>query len=144
MLGRNCGKLIIEASEEASDGDSDAKPGSSDTSEILDTGSGADADEYLGRFSFRYPYAHLETLPEKISVSRLSPTVLDGNEKDGADREQKDLARRETHKGGQIQKNYDQGKRKDRKEGFLQLMGKESAQRKHLLSQKIRVKPTRS
>ncbi|MBE6702922.1 MAG: hypothetical protein E7585_05885 [Ruminococcaceae bacterium] len=29
------------------------------------------------RFAFRYPYEHLAKLPAKLSVSRLSPTVLD-------------------------------------------------------------------
>lgn len=32
------------------------------------------------RFSYRYPRAHLCTLPEKLSVSVLTPSVLDGTE----------------------------------------------------------------
>lgn len=32
------------------------------------------------RFAYRYPRAHLCTLPEKLSVSVLSPSVLDGTE----------------------------------------------------------------
>ena len=32
------------------------------------------------RFSFEYPFLHLTELPEKISVSRLYPTVLDGTD----------------------------------------------------------------
>ncbi len=32
------------------------------------------------RFSFVYPYAHLGKLPGKLSVSRLSPSVLDGSD----------------------------------------------------------------
>ena len=32
------------------------------------------------RFEFRNPNAHLESLPEKISVSKLSPSILDGTE----------------------------------------------------------------
>ena len=34
------------------------------------------------RFSFKYPHLHETTLPEKLSVSRASPTVLDGTESD--------------------------------------------------------------
>ena len=34
------------------------------------------------RFSFKYPYIHETTLPEKLSVSKASPTVLDGTEGD--------------------------------------------------------------
>lgn len=37
------------------------------------------------RFSFVYPNAHLTEMPEKMSVSRLYPTVLDGTESDGED-----------------------------------------------------------
>ena len=35
-------------------------------------------DELLERFDFKYPDAHKTRFPEKISVSRLSPSVLDG------------------------------------------------------------------
>lgn len=38
--------------------------------------------ELSERFAFRYPYIHETTLPEKLSVSRASPTVLDGTEGD--------------------------------------------------------------
>lgn len=34
------------------------------------------------RFSFKYPKSHLSALPEKMSISSLSPTVLDGNEEE--------------------------------------------------------------
>lgn len=37
-------------------------------------------DEFVRRFSFTNPLLHLETLPEKISVSKLSPTVLDNSD----------------------------------------------------------------
>ena len=37
-------------------------------------------DLLLERFSFKYPDPHLTTLPEKMSVSNMSPTVLDGSE----------------------------------------------------------------
>ena len=32
------------------------------------------------RFSFKYPNEHLTALPEKMSISKLYPTVLDGND----------------------------------------------------------------
>ena len=39
-------------------------------------------ENILKRFSFVYPREHLTTLPEKMSVSRLYPTVLDGADED--------------------------------------------------------------
>ena len=39
-----------------------------------------DYDEIMRRFNYKYPSAHLTTLPEKMSVSLMSPTVLDGSE----------------------------------------------------------------
>ncbi len=38
------------------------------------------AEEYLYRFTYVYPDAAMVELPEKMSVSRMSPTVLDGTE----------------------------------------------------------------
>ena len=35
-------------------------------------------EELKRRFAFSYPYPHLRALPAKLSVSRLTPTVLDG------------------------------------------------------------------
>ncbi len=40
-------------------------------------------EELIRRFTYKYPYAHVSELPEKMSVSRLSPVVLDGTD-DGA------------------------------------------------------------
>ena len=37
-------------------------------------------EELRRRFSFVYPHAHLGKLPGKLSVSRLSPSVLDGSD----------------------------------------------------------------
>ena len=37
-------------------------------------------DELVRRFTFEYPYKYITDLPEKMSVSRTSPTVLDGAE----------------------------------------------------------------
>ncbi len=39
-------------------------------------------EELIARFNYKYPLAHLTELPEKMSVSRLSPAVLDGTEED--------------------------------------------------------------
>ena len=41
--------------------------------------------ELCERFSFVYPYEYLRRIPGKLSVSRLSPTVLDGTEEEAAD-----------------------------------------------------------
>ncbi len=48
------------------------------TAEKAESDVGAElCDVYTERFNYVYPLSHLETLPEKISVSKLSPTVLD-------------------------------------------------------------------
>ena len=39
-------------------------------------------DELIKRFSYKYPKSHLTVLPEKMSISSLYPTVLDGNEEE--------------------------------------------------------------
>ncbi len=39
-----------------------------------------DKDELVRRFTFEYPYKAMTELPEKMSVSRTSPTALDGTE----------------------------------------------------------------
>ena len=39
-------------------------------------------DALVRRFTYKYPSPHLTTLPEKMSVSTMSPTVLDGSEAD--------------------------------------------------------------
>ncbi len=41
---------------------------------------GISKEEFLKRFNFVYPDKHITELPQKMSVSRLSPTVLDGTE----------------------------------------------------------------
>ena len=40
------------------------------------------ASELISRVDFKYPYAHLNKLPAKLSVSKLSPTVLDDVDND--------------------------------------------------------------
>ncbi len=39
-------------------------------------------DELIERFSFSYKSPHLTTLPEKMSISTIYPTVLDGNDEE--------------------------------------------------------------
>ena len=79
MLGRNCGALITDEHSSAEEG---AKaPQESEREEHNEKPSVAcSADEYLRRFTFENPLAYLERIPEKISVSKLTPTVLDGSE----------------------------------------------------------------
>lgn len=53
--------------------------------DVADSGNDIDttlADTLTQRFAYVYPDAHLTTLPEKLSVSYLYPTVLDGTEED--------------------------------------------------------------
>ncbi len=42
------------------------------------------AAEYRSRFTYTYPYAHLTRIPGKLSVSRLTPSLLDGTEEETA------------------------------------------------------------
>lgn len=41
------------------------------------------------RFSFKYPDEHLTVMPEKVSVSRLSPKILDGSEEEKSEEEKR-------------------------------------------------------
>ena len=43
------------------------------------------SEELVHRFTYEYPREHMTRLPEKMSVSRMSPTVLDGTESESAD-----------------------------------------------------------
>ncbi|MBQ9070139.1 MAG: UvrD-helicase domain-containing protein [Clostridia bacterium] len=86
MLSRQGGRLIIEsrdAEEEYSSlNEADSSPDMQAEAECCAIpDSEALTDELLGRFNFEYPYSHLETLPEKLSVSRLTPALLDDSEK---------------------------------------------------------------
>ncbi|MBR4835970.1 MAG: PD-(D/E)XK nuclease family protein, partial [Clostridia bacterium] len=47
--------------------------------EIQETDDGL-CDELTARFSFEYSKKHMTTLPEKMSVSLMSPTILDGTD----------------------------------------------------------------
>ena len=46
-------------------------------------------DTLKERFSFKYPREHLAVMPEKMSVSRLSPRVLDGTDEETLEEEEK-------------------------------------------------------
>ncbi len=48
---------------------------------LSDLESGSLKQKLSERFSFEYPLSYLERVPEKVSISKLSPTVLDENEK---------------------------------------------------------------
>ena len=78
MLGKSCGKLFIDGGgiEKIED---DATQ--EETTEVISLDAPTlSADEYVKRFSFKYGKAHLEKLPKKISVSKLSPAMLDTDE----------------------------------------------------------------
>ncbi len=48
--------------------------------ELENVGNSELEEELYRRFTYKYPRVHLTTLPEKISVSKAFPTVLDGTE----------------------------------------------------------------
>ena len=52
-----------------------------------------DVCEIKKRIDFKYPYAHLNKLPAKLSVSKLTPTVLDDIDNDAATLESFDEAK---------------------------------------------------
>ncbi len=78
MISRTCGKLVIESPA--------AEEGECESTAITSEGKlslyepDVTSEEYKSRFSFRYANSHLEKLPKKISVSRLSPAMLDTDE----------------------------------------------------------------
>ena len=80
MLGRNCGLLITDEAHAPSDTSQTETEEKADKTESKENAKGCGKDEYLKRFTFENPLSHLERIPEKISVSKLTPTVLDGSE----------------------------------------------------------------
>ena len=68
-----CGLSIYESGEDEAVEPTENLPEKTDTE--LEA-------ELIRRFTFEYPDYHLTTLPEKMSVSLMSPTVLDGSELD--------------------------------------------------------------
>ncbi len=82
LAGRKCGKLVFDtpALSAAQETIATANGGTEDVGTEHRGHNVLSAEDYRARFSFVYPLHALETLPEKISVSKLSPTVLDGTE----------------------------------------------------------------
>ena len=77
MLGKSCGKLLVGrgvAEEEKAYGEEIPEDRVEKAESVTPRIS---SDEYVSRFSFKYEKSHLERLPKKISVSRLSPAMLD-------------------------------------------------------------------
>ncbi len=64
------------------------------TETVGQTGAAANAEQVQAtlqeRFGYVYPHAHLTRLPAKLSVSRLSPTVLDVYDGDGTNAAEED------------------------------------------------------
>jgi len=79
MFSRNCGKLIIESAKRDEEEEKEETAESTDFRPEEATAH-ASARDYISRFSFEYKKSHLEKLPKKISVSRLSPAMLNDDE----------------------------------------------------------------
>ncbi len=89
LAGRSCGRLTVEpipaakggSTSDSENGNENGKNGNENTADADYTeksiGTETDADEYVRRFTYRSPIYHLQSLPEKISVSRLTPGMLD-------------------------------------------------------------------
>lgn len=78
MFSRTCGRLLISGALAESKALEESKIATEDLSEIKKAT--LTKEDYLSRFSFKYGKSHLERLPKKISVSRLSPAMLDADE----------------------------------------------------------------
>ncbi len=83
LLTATSGKTIIDSSNAKKLNDAYEAPTRSDkngAAEFKCHNASVTTEEYLRRFTYEYGLSHLEALPEKVSVSRLSPTVLDTGE----------------------------------------------------------------
>ena len=102
LVGKTVGRLIIDAPSGAYDtgaceiseadgtaitdknitdaSDADAAPDTPCVGEDAQPNNSVLRDEYVGRFTFVNPSRALESFPEKVSVSRLTPTLLDESE----------------------------------------------------------------
>ena len=72
----------------------EAVPTPTEASELSEEECANISDELTRRFTYEYPRAHMTRLPEKMSVSRMSPTVLDGTESESASLETVETKRR--------------------------------------------------
>ncbi len=63
----------------------DVVDASEDESLEIEGGVSGLADELAERFTYKYQSAHMIRLPEKMSVSRITPTVLDGTESEAVE-----------------------------------------------------------
>ena len=90
LMSKNCGTLTVEPAFDAFEDtakddftENSSEPESSDIYAVnYDGGLSFEeneelTNEFLRRFSFTPKSSHLESLPEKVSVSRLTPSVLD-------------------------------------------------------------------
>ena len=80
MIGRNCGKLFIEAYDSSNKEELPHTASKENTDDGTAPAEEISAEELARRFTFKSPDKVLETLPEKLSVSRLYPDILDGSE----------------------------------------------------------------
>ena len=69
-----CGRVETEEVERKDERHDETASADTDDSELY--------RELLSRFEYEYPNSSLTVLPEKMSVSLMSPTVLDGSEND--------------------------------------------------------------
>jgi ATP-dependent exoDNAse (exonuclease V) beta subunit len=89
LMSKSCGTLTLDPAFDTDEDSEDMfaenlfESAESEMNEENDVAAEDDGEneeltnEFLRRFSFTPPKHHLESLPEKVSVSRLSPTVLD-------------------------------------------------------------------
>ena len=83
MVCGECGVPVSSGNfvKDADDREEADSPSEGDATEALSSEAReALSSELFKRFSYQYPREHRTRLPEKMSVSRMSPTVLDGTE----------------------------------------------------------------
>ncbi len=98
VANRKSGELIVETAENGCDAPCIEQISDNDAEAVsqIDGSAEDDARELVSRFLYEYPYKHLQTLPEKLSVSKLYPDVLDGADKDALTLDELDLAHRDS------------------------------------------------
>lgn len=80
LLCKDSGRVIVDSFSEGEQKSADVTEAEADTVSSCGEALEISADELMQRFCYSYPLSHLETLPEKISISKLSPNVLDDSE----------------------------------------------------------------
>ncbi len=87
-------EAFVSSPSQAEQPELDSSPRLTSQAQISEEEKRALTAELVRRFTYQYPAEHLTRLPEKMSVSRMSPTILDGTESESASLESREGGRR--------------------------------------------------